>query len=65
MQSFPWPVGLLVAAILGLAAYLVVAARRRAAAAVTAERDLRQQVSELKKGIAFGDELGDAPEEQP
>lgn len=24
-----------------------------------------QQVSELKKGIAFGDELGDAPEEQP
>jgi len=48
VQSFSWPAGLLVAAILGLAAYLVVAAHRRAAAAVAAERDLRQQVSELK-----------------
>ncbi len=47
MQYFSWPVGLLMAAILGLAAYLVVAALRRAAAAVAAERDLRQQVSEL------------------
>jgi len=49
MQFFPWLVGLLVTAILGLAASLVVAARRRAAAAVAGERDLRRQVSELKR----------------
>jgi len=50
MQSFPWPVGLLVAALLlGIAVSLVVAARRRAAEAVAAERDLRQQVSDLKQ----------------
>ena len=30
-----------------------------------ARQAILQQVSELKKGIAFGDELGDAPEEQP
>jgi len=49
MQSFLWPVGVLVAAILGLAGYLVVAARRRAAKAVAAQRELHQQVIELKR----------------
>jgi PAS domain S-box-containing protein len=48
MQSFLWPVGLLVAAFLGLATYLVVAARRRAAVAAAAVQDLRQQISQLK-----------------
>ena len=44
-----WLFGLLAAALLGIAGSLVVGARRRATAAVAAERQLYQQVSELKK----------------
>ncbi len=50
MQYFPWPVGLLVAALLlGIAVSLVVAARRRAAKALADQRELHQQVIELKR----------------
>jgi len=49
MQSFLWLVGLLVTILLGLASYFVVTARRRAAGAVAAERDLHHQVTELKR----------------
>ncbi len=49
MQSFLWLVGLPVAILLGLATYFVVTARRRATGAVAAERELRHQVTELKR----------------
>jgi PAS domain S-box-containing protein len=49
VQSFPWPIGILVAAILGVAGYLAITARRRAAKAVAAQRELHQQVIQLKR----------------